>query len=113
MNKLVWIAAVLAAFLLVLGAQQPPIGLGTITGGQKPTLAIPDLRGTGEAQNFMGAFNETLRSDVSASGLIKVAPKTLYPLFTPQQPSDIVVPPAPQPQPTRGRKSEAIPQPTN
>jgi len=105
-------AVILTAFLLVLGAQ-PPNKIGIITKGDRAVIAIPDLRGTGDAQKFMGAFNDTLRADVAASGMVKVAPKTMYPLFVPQQPSDIVVPPAPAPQPARGRKSEAIPQPTN
>src|SRR5437588_5202512 len=113
MNRMIWMAVALAAFLLALAAQQP-IDVGKISGGQTRTIAIPDLKGSGEAQNFMGAFNETLRSDVAASGVVKVAPKTMYPLFTPQQPTDIVVPPPPQAAPPRPRRGEVIPpQPTN
>ena len=112
MKKAVWIVAALAASLLLLAAQQ--VGdLGVISKDRgKTVIAIPDLRGSGEAQNFMGAFNETLRSDVASSGLVNVAPKTSYPLFTPQQPADLVVPPPP-PQPQRGRRTEAVQQPTN
>jgi len=110
MNRVVWVAAVPAVFLVVLGAQQPHIDIGTIREGQKTVIAIPDLRGSGEAQNLMGAFNETLRADVDASGRVKVAPKSMYPPFTPQQPADIVPPPAPAP---RGRRSETIQQPAN
>jgi TolB protein len=114
MNRVVWIAGVAAAFLMIVAAQQPTIGIGTISKDvQNRVIAIPDLRGTGDAQKFMGAFNDTLRSDVAASGMVKVAPKTMYPLFIPQQPSDIVVPPPPPAQPPRGRKSEAIPQPAS
>ncbi len=32
--------------------------------GGIPAIAIPDLRGAGDAQKFMAAFNETLSSDV-------------------------------------------------
>ncbi|HEY2013427.1 MAG TPA: hypothetical protein VGH38_07995 [Bryobacteraceae bacterium] len=105
MNRLVWIAAAFAAFLLVLGAQQPTVDLGTIRGGQRVTIAIPDLKGSGDAQPFMGAFNQTLQSDVSSSGMVKVAPRTSYPLFIPQQPSDIVQAPSAIDTP-RGRKGE-------
>jgi TolB protein len=87
MKKLVWIVAALGI------AQQPPIGIGRIIQGEQPTIAIPDLRGSGEAQNFMAAFNETLRGDVEGSGLVKVVSKSMYPAFIPQQPSDFVPPP--------------------
>src|SRR6185369_13726261 len=107
MNRLVWVAAALAAFLLALGAQQP-IDVGTVSKGQLPTIAIPDLRGSGDAQKFMGAFNETLRSDVESSGRVKIAPKTTCPLTIPQQPSDFVTPP-PAGDVPRGRKNEPPP----
>src|SRR5664280_1832107 len=111
MNRIAWIAAICAVWLPVLGAQQSTIDLGTITGGQRPVVAIPDLKGSGDAQNFMGAFNQTLWADVNSSGLFRMAPKTSYPLAIPQQPSDFVQPPAVQEAP-RGRKGESY-QPQN
>lgn len=57
---------------------------------QRPVMAIPDLRGTGDAEKFMAAFNQTLWSDIEGSGLFRMAPKTMYPRFIPQQPDDFL-----------------------
>jgi TolB protein len=106
MKKLVCLAIASAGVLLVLSAQiREEIDK---SGGTRPTIAIPDLRGSGEAQGLMGAFNDTLRSDVSSSGMVKVAPKTSYPLTIPQQPSDFTQPPAPSDIP-RARKGDPPP----
>ncbi len=56
--------------------------------GQKPTIAVPDFRGSGSAQPLMDAFNRTLWSELQDSGQLKMIPKTLYPLQIPQQPAD-------------------------
>jgi TolB protein len=56
--------------------------------GEKPSIAVPDFRGSGDAQNFMSAFNTTLFNDLQNSGQLKAIPKTLYPLQVPQQPAD-------------------------
>jgi len=112
MNRLFWIASLAAAGLLVMAAQQSTYDLGTITKGERPVLAVPDLRGTAEAQSLMGAFNQTLWSDVSSSGLFKMAPKTLYPLAVPQQPSDFVQPP-PVVETPRGRRTQEMTRPPN
>src|SRR5581483_11434554 len=32
--------------------------------GEKPAIAVPDLRGAGDAQRFMDAFNSTLSRDL-------------------------------------------------
>jgi TolB protein len=56
--------------------------------GEKPTIAVPDFRGSGDAQKFMGAFNSTLFNDLQSSGQLKMIAKTLYPVQVPQQPSD-------------------------
>jgi TolB protein len=95
----------LAAGAMLLLAQQSTIDIGTITKGERPAIAIPDLRGSGEAQAFMGAFNQTLWADINGSGIFKIIPKTSYPTFVPQQPSDFQPPSAPTPAP-RGRKNE-------
>ena len=61
----------------------------TIKGAAKSlSIAVPDFRGSGDAQNFMGVFNSTLFNDLSDSGQLKMIPKTLYPMQVPQQPSD-------------------------
>jgi TolB protein len=70
----------------------------------KGVIAIPEFRGSGEAQRLMGAFNSTLWSEIEGSGLFRMAPRTSYPLQAPQQPKDIrggQAPPAPAP-PKRG-----------
>ncbi len=56
--------------------------------GEKPTIAVPDFRGAGDAQRLMNTFNGTLFSDIQTSGQLKMAPKTNYPLQVPQQPTD-------------------------
>src|SRR5580693_3994523 len=85
MKKLFLLVLGLAAFWLALAAQDFS---GTISKGQQLRIAIPDLRGSGDAQKFMAAFNQTLWNDVNGSGLLKMVPKTSYPLAVPQQPSD-------------------------
>src|SRR5215472_3038396 len=80
----------MAGTLLMLGQQQPT-GVdipGVIREGEKPTIAVPDFRGAGDAQKVMDQFNKTLWSELEGSGALKMAPKTFYPLLIPQQPSD-------------------------
>jgi TolB protein len=55
---------------------------------EKPAIAIPDLRGAGDAQRFMDTFNSTLDRELNTSGQLTLRPKTTYPLRPPQQPSD-------------------------
>src|SRR5580693_5525594 len=95
MKRALWLTAALA-LPLVLAAQQSDI-YGRVVNGDRPVIAIPDLRGSGAAQPLMNAFNETLYNDLDASGLFKIVPKTMYPLQVPQQPSDFREQPAPQP----------------
>jgi TolB protein len=92
MAKLPWIAAAAAAAIL-LTAQQRPDFRGVETRNQGlPILAVPDFRGSGDAQPLSAAFNQTLWSDLEGSGLVKLAPKTMYPTVVPQQPSDLLEP---------------------
>jgi len=73
---------------ILLWAQQADIR-GTVgKTGEKPAVAVADMRGTGVAQAFMDAFNRTLYSELQDSGRLKMIPKTVYPLTVPQQPSD-------------------------
>ncbi len=105
MKKFAWLAGGLAAALVLLSAQQ--IKETILQGAERPYIAIPDLKGAGEAQNGMAAFNETLWNDISGSGIFRMAPKTSYPLFVPQQPSDFVQPP-PVTETPRGRRNELV-----
>jgi TolB protein len=98
MKRLLFTGLLLAAALTALLAQ---INIGDIVGGGSPTIAIPDLRGSGDAQKFMGVFNQTLWSDVSNAGVFKMVAKSFYPVFAPQQLSDFVQPPAVQQAPTK------------
>lgn len=87
--------------LLLAGASAlyPQGGIVGVVGkqGEKPSIAVPDVRGSGGAQQFMGVFNSTLYNDLQTSGQLKMIPKTLYPLQVPQQPGDFRQPAAGQP----------------
>ena len=96
MKRVFWFGALFAAMLLVLAAQQSDVII-KLPSNARPAIAVPDLRGSGGAQQFMNAFNETLYNDLDASGIFKMVPKTMYPLQVPQQPSDFREQPAPQP----------------
>src|ERR1035437_8981015 len=108
MKKLLWIAVVLAGALLALTAQD---FTGIITKGEKPALAVPDLRGDPQAQRFMGAFNETLWSDLDGAGIFRMVAKSMYPTTVPQQPGDFR-PAQPANTPPPRRKGQAPPQQT-
>ena len=83
-------ASIVLGIVGVVGAQQIST---TIKGhGENPSIAVPDFRGSGDAQNFMSVFNTTLFNDLSGSGQLKMIPKTLYPVQAPQQPSDFKAP---------------------
>jgi TolB protein len=104
MKKFIWVAIVLSGILLI--AQQPDM-VGRIDKGRGtvPVIAIPNLRGSGDAQGLMTVFNQTLWDDVNSSGVVKMAPKTSYPLTVPQQPTDFTAP-APPSDNSRGKKGE-------
>ena len=92
-RSVVLAASTFAALTLcaVVWAQQSDI-LIKITGGEKPKIALPELRGTGAAQAQMAVFNETLNADIAGSGYFDVQPKTSYPLQVPQRPQDFKAP---------------------
>ena len=85
MNKKLFTFLLLCAVLAL--AQQSNIVIKLI-GQEKPAIAVPDLRGAGAAQAFMGAFNSTLYSDLESSGYFTMAAKSMYPLQIPQRPQD-------------------------
>lgn len=74
--------------LLALAAQQGNVVIKIDKYGQKPAIAVTDIRGAGGAQAFMNALNQTLYNDLDGSGLFKMVPKGLLPLNTPQRPED-------------------------
>src|SRR5579863_5100426 len=69
-------------------AQQPDISGNVRQMVQKPVIAIPDFRGSGDSQSVMKMFNAALAEDLEDSGALKIAPKTFYPLNTPQRPEE-------------------------
>ena len=107
MKKLIWSLLATSTGLLFLMAQTPDIK-ETIVSKDRVAIAIPDLRGTGAAQNLMAAFNDTLWNDISNSGVVKPVPKTMYPGTIPQQPSDFREPSAPTGTPPRGARRDQI-----
>ena len=108
MKKLICFAIGFSATLCILRGQDAIINVSKE--GGIPAIAIPDLRGAGDAQKFMAAFNETLSSDIKSSGRFKLVPKTSLPTFVPQQPSDFQQPAAAALEnPVRGRQQ--APQP--
>jgi TolB protein len=72
---LAMLSALLAAGALILTGQQANIS-GVITGGEKPAIAVPDFRGSGDAQKMMNTFNATLWNELDGSGVLKMVPKT-------------------------------------
>lgn len=80
-------SALLTCLAPALYSQRPDI-MVKLSGGQQATIAIPDFRGTGEAQAWMPLFNQTLFEGVQSGGLFKMAPKSFFPLTVPQQPQD-------------------------
>ena len=90
MTKKIW--PVILAIVTLTPVTRPQDIIGTVVGGALPAIAIPDFRGSGDAAQYMNTFNQTLFSDIQDSGLFKMAGKSLYPLVTPQQPSDFQQP---------------------
>jgi TolB protein len=70
-------------------AQQPST-ITIVGSGQIPNIAVIDFRATGAAQAFMAAFNATVLADLQGSPLVKVVPKTLYPIQFPQTATDLL-----------------------
>lgn len=97
-KKLFSIGGCVLGAALLISAQEVIIKL---TKGERPVIALPDLRGTGDAQRFMDVFNQTVWSDVEGAGLFKMAPKSFYPLQVAQRPEDFR-PPLPPRAPRRG-----------
>jgi TolB protein len=106
MKRFLWLLVIASPLLLILTRQDSSAQdiKSTIVESGKVAIAIPDLRGSGAAQNFMSAFNDTLWGDISGSGVVKMVPKTMYPTTVPQQPADFREPPPPAPETSHSRK---------
>src|ERR1035438_820387 len=108
-KKLLAIVLALAGVLLVVKAQEHDFSV-IISKGERPALAVPDLRGDAQAQSFMAALNSTLWSDLDGGGIFKIVSKTMHPTAVPQQPTDFRMPPTvTNPPPVRGRKKQPPP----
>ena len=112
-NKLIAVGllvlALVAASALILTGQEPEIGGTILKGAARPAIAVPDFRGSGDAQRLMNAFNTTLWDELEGSGVVKMVGKTFYPLNVPQQPSDFKPPTVSTP----ARRGQPPPAPTN
>jgi len=62
---------------------------------EAPNVAVTDFRATGAGQQFIATFNGTVQADLQSSPLVKLVPKTVYPLQVPQTPTDFLTTPAP------------------
>ncbi len=82
------LGGVLVSALLSIRAQD--IKLSITEEIQRPTLAIPNLRGAGESQSQMSLVNTILWDDLAGSGMMKLAPRMSYPPAIPQQPQDLL-----------------------
>jgi len=80
-------SAIFVSSALWLSGQNPDFA-GKIVNGELPGIAVPDFRGSGDAQAVMTTFNQTLWDGLSGSGALKMVAKSLYPLEVPQRPQD-------------------------
>lgn len=89
MKPTLFLLATFGVSLSLYAQPQPGAELfGDILGGKKARLAVPDLRGSGEAQKFMPTFNKVLWDELAGSGIFDLVPKTLLPRNNPQVPQD-------------------------
>jgi TolB protein len=78
--------------LMLLTAQQADINVIIRGNGDLLKLAVPDLRGAGDAAKFMQTFNDTLWKELDNGGVLTLVAKSVYPLNVPQRPEDFVPP---------------------
>jgi TolB protein len=91
MKRSIVLCAILLGIFAVAHPQDKITG-EVIGHGKKPAIAVPDFRGSGDAQRFMDPFNGTLFRELQTSGQLKMIAKTIYPLQVPQQPTDFKPP---------------------
>ena len=72
MKKLIGFGVPVAGALFLLVAQdRTELRLKEMAG--PPKLAVPDFQGSGDAQKYMGSFNQALWSDLQGSGRLDLA----------------------------------------
>src|SRR4051812_22221791 len=69
--------------------------VGKISSAERPSIAIADMRGSGDAQRNMDTFNSTLWDELQNAGILKMVAKSVYPLEVPQRPQDFKPPAVP------------------
>jgi len=96
--KRYWILSVITALAAAAAAWtqvQSDIVI-RLTGGARKVIALPDFRGAGASAPLADVFNATVFEDIERSGVFTMAPKSFYPLNTPQQERDLRAPASPQ-----------------
>ena len=87
------LAALTVLTPLVWRAQNGPTIGGVIRdSGERPLVAAPELRGAGDAQKLMAAYNSRFQLTLTSSPVIKVAPSSFYPKAIPQTPAEFKPP---------------------
>jgi TolB protein len=86
--KICTLVSALALAGVTLLVPQTPDAILKGKSGEIPSIAVTDMRGSGDAQRFMDTFNSTLWDELSGAGVLKMVAKSVYPLDVPQQPSD-------------------------
>ncbi|MBC7927558.1 MAG: PD40 domain-containing protein [Bryobacteraceae bacterium] len=84
------LSIVLSLSLISIAAlvAQDSIVITLIDKGGKGAMAVPEFRGSAEAQTLMSVFNTNLWDELEGSGLFRMVPRTSYPLNVPQRPED-------------------------
>src|SRR5712671_2988936 len=93
-NILVPVTLLLALAASLPGQVQPDMRLSAST-AERPTIAVADMRGTGDAQRNMDTFNSTLWDELQNAGILKMVAKSVYPLEVSQRPQDFKPPAVP------------------
>lgn len=86
------LAVLLTAYGPSLMGQQPDFVANIGKTAERPSMALPDLRGSGDSAKVMDSLNSTLWEELDGSGVLRIVPKVVYPLQIPQQPADFKQP---------------------
>ena len=62
MKRTILLSSIGLSIVACIGAQQIKEDISKRV--EKPAIAVPDFRGAGDAQEFMGVFNSTLFNDL-------------------------------------------------
>jgi len=72
-------------------AAQPDLNLTVVGTAAAQSLAVPDFRGDTKSVSFMHSFNDTLWSDLDDASVVRLIPKSLYPVTVAQLPSELLI----------------------